>query len=190
VPYAGPVPGGPQGLLPAVPNPPPPSKATPGAFPEPPPGPSPAPPIVEAIPFEPLPPLNPPGPPLPPLGARSVWLEPVPPGEPLTSIVPAIVTSPLARIVTGVFAAFFVKRTVTLDGILTVVKLKTPEGGSVRVVVAVGLNGPSAPVLPLLKVCAIAIPPPRTSRPDATPLASLSIFRIGRLLPIRIVIAP
>ena len=92
--------------------------------------------------------------------------------------------------VTGVFAAFFVKRTVTPDGMLTVVKLKTPEGGSVRVVVAVGLNGPSAPVLPLLKVCAIAIPPPRTSRPDATPLASLSIFRIGRLLPIRIVIAP
>jgi hypothetical protein len=77
---------------------------------------------------------------------------------PLTSIVPAIVTSPVAKIVTGVFVAFRVNRTVTPAGILTVVKLKAPLGGSVSVVVEGGLKAPSAPVLPLVKVWAMANP--------------------------------
>src|SRR5262249_35197971 len=46
---------------------------------------------------------------------------------------------------------------VTLLGILTVVKLKTPLSGSCTVWLVVGLNGPSAPVEPLLKApCARA----------------------------------
>ncbi|MBI2216854.1 MAG: hypothetical protein HYU51_06105 [Candidatus Rokubacteria bacterium] len=48
--------------------------------------------------------------------------DPMPPGEPLTSIVPAITTSPVASSVTGVFAALRTKRTVTPDGIVIVVK--------------------------------------------------------------------
>src|SRR5205814_1307893 len=74
----------------------------------------------------------------------------------LTSIVPAMVTSPLASIVTGVFAAFRRNLTVTPRGMLIVVKLKTPLGGSASVMSAVGLNAPSAPVLPLLNVWATA----------------------------------
>lgn len=77
---------------------------------------------------------------------------------PLTLIVPATVTVPLANIITGVFAAFFTKLTVTPEGILTVVKLKTPLGGKVNVVLAVGAKAPSAPVLPLLKVWADTVP--------------------------------
>ena len=50
-----------------------------------------------------------------------VWPAPLAPGEPATSIVPAIVTLPVARIVTGVFATFFVKVTVTPVGMFTVV---------------------------------------------------------------------
>jgi len=69
-------------------------------------------------------------------------------------IVPATVTVPVASKVTGVLAAFLAKVTVTPEGILIVVKLKTPFGGSVNVVVAAGAKAPSAPVLPLLKVWA------------------------------------
>jgi hypothetical protein len=68
-------------------------------------------------------------------------------------IVPAMVTLPVASIVTGVLAALRVKVTVTPAGMLIVVKLNAPSGGSVSVVLLVGLNAPSAPVLPLLKVC-------------------------------------
>ena len=68
---------------------------------------------------------------------------------PLTSIVPAIVTSPLARIVTGVLVAFFWNVTVTPGGIFTEVKLKMPLGGNCSCVFTVGLKAPSAPVLPL-----------------------------------------
>jgi hypothetical protein len=64
------------------------------------------------------------------------------------------VTVPVAKRITGVLAAFLVKVTVTPVGTLMVVKLKTPLGGSVRVVLLVGLKGPSAPVLPLLNVWA------------------------------------
>ena len=63
---------------------------------------------------------------------------PAVPIVPLTLIVPATVTVPLANIVTGVFAAFCIKVTVTPAGILTVVKLKTPFGGSVKLVLAIG----------------------------------------------------
>jgi hypothetical protein len=66
-----------------------------------------------------------------------------------------MVTFPVARRIAGVLAAFRVKVTVTPEGILIVVKLKTPLGGSARVVLLVGLKGPSAPVLPLLKVWAV-----------------------------------
>jgi hypothetical protein len=68
---------------------------------------------------------------------------------PLRLIVPAIVTSPVAKNTTGVLAAFFVNVTATPDGMFTVVKLKMPFGGSVSVVLAVGFKAPSAPVEPL-----------------------------------------
>jgi hypothetical protein len=55
-----------------------------------------------------------------------------------------------------VFAAFLLNFTVTPAGMFTVVKLKTPLGGRLSVVLAVGLKAPSAPVLPLLNVCADA----------------------------------
>jgi hypothetical protein len=67
-------------------------------------------------------------------------------------MVPLIATFPVASRITGVLAAFRVKLTVTPAGILIVVKLNTPLGGRVSVVLLVGLKGPSAPVLPLLKV--------------------------------------
>jgi hypothetical protein len=78
---------------------------------------------------------------------------------PLTSRVPLRVTVPVARRIAGVLAAFRVKVTVTFVGMLIVVKLKTPLGGKGTVTVQgvglqVGLKGPSAPVLPLLKLCA------------------------------------
>src|SRR5438128_11861496 len=102
-------------------------------------------------PLAPVPPSKPPEPPAPPLGPSSVPARlPAPPAEPLTSIVPTMVTSPWARIVTGVFAALRVKRTVTPPGMFTVVKLKTPVAGSVSVRFADGFSAPSAPVLPLL----------------------------------------
>jgi hypothetical protein len=84
---------------------------------------------------------------------------------------PAIVTLPLARSVTGVFVALRVNLTVTPTGMLIVVKLNTPLGGSVSVVVVVGLKAPSAPVLPLLNVCARAGEPPRASSPMNAPIA-------------------
>jgi hypothetical protein len=68
----------------------------------------------------------------------------------LTEIVPLITTSPEAKRVTGVLVAFGVKVTVTPEGMLIVVKLNTPEGGTCNVVLAVGAKAPSAPVLPLL----------------------------------------
>jgi hypothetical protein len=79
-----------------------------------------------------------------------------PPSPPLTLSVPLIVTSPVARIVTGVFAPFLAKVTVTPAGIVTVVKLNTPLGGSASVVFAAGANAPSAPVLPLTNTWAAA----------------------------------
>jgi hypothetical protein len=66
-----------------------------------------------------------------------------------------MVTLPVARRMTGVLAAFRVKVTVTPEGILMVVKLKTPFGGRASVVLLEGLKAPSAPVLPLLKVWAV-----------------------------------
>src|SRR5206468_5424073 len=100
----------------------------------------------------PLAPAAPPGPPIPPFGTRFVPTVAPPPGPPLTSTVPAIVTLPLARSVTGVLAAFGMNFTVTPLGMLIVVKLNTPACGSVNVLSVVGLNAPSAPVLPLLKL--------------------------------------
>jgi hypothetical protein len=79
-----------------------------------------------------------------------------------------MVTLPVASIVTGVLAALRVKLTVTPAGMLIVVKLNTPSGGSVSVVLVDGLNAPSAPVLPLLKVCAKAEPDPSASAPRRT----------------------
>jgi hypothetical protein len=78
-------------------------------------------------------------------------------------MVPLMVTAPVARRTAGVFAAFRVKVTVTPEGILIVVKLKTPVGGRASVVLLAGLKGPSAPVLPLLKVWAAAGVPARTT---------------------------
>jgi hypothetical protein len=73
-----------------------------------------------------------------------------PEGAPLASMVPAIVTSPLARIYTGVLAELRWNVTFTPAGMFTVVKLNIPSAGNVRTVSLVGLNAPSAPVLPLL----------------------------------------
>src|SRR2546425_666974 len=148
----------------------------------PPPGRGPAPPAADTIRFAPDPPANPPGPPTPTLFARRVPLAvPTPPADPLTSIVPAMVTFPLARIVTGVFAALRVKVTVTPAGMFTVVKLKTPLAGNVSVVLAVGLKAPSAPVLPLLNVCATAGPPPSHHAVTQARIASHPV-RIARAL--------
>jgi hypothetical protein len=73
-------------------------------------------------------------------------------GESLPTIdtTPAIVTFPLASQTTGVLVAFFLNVTVTPVGTFMVVKLNTPLGGSSNSVFTVGLNAPSAPVLPLL----------------------------------------
>src|SRR5262249_11381017 len=133
----------------------------------PPPGPSPVPPIAEATPFAPLPPSKPPGPPMPALLPRNVPLTTLPPLVAETSTVPAMVMLPVARIVTGVFAALRVNRTVTPEGIVTFVKLKTPLGGTASVTFAGGANTPSAPVLPLLNVCADTGPGVITARTNA-----------------------
>jgi hypothetical protein len=66
--------------------------------------------------------------------------------------VPEIVTFPVARIVTGVFRELREKRIVTPEGMLMVVKLKTPLSGNIKVWLSVGLKGPSAPVEPLTNV--------------------------------------
>jgi hypothetical protein len=54
--------------------------------------------------------------------------------------------------VTGVFLAFRINVIVTLVGIVTVVKLKTPLAGSCTDCEVVGAKAPSAPVEPLLKL--------------------------------------
>jgi len=91
---------------------------------------------------------------VPPTGAAVGALTIAPDGTqittPLTLIVPAMLTLPLARITTGVLMVLRANVTVTLAGMVTVVKLKMPDGGSGTVVLTVGLNSPSAPVLPLL----------------------------------------
>ena len=86
-----------------------------------------------------------------------------------------MVTLPLASNVTGVLAAFRVKVTVTPAGILIVVKLNTPLGGRVSVVLVVGLNAPSAPVLPLLNVCADADAVPKAIAVSMALIANLTI---------------
>lgn len=106
-----------------------------------------------------------------------------PPGEPLTSMVPAIVTSPLASMVTGVLAAFRVNVTVTPAGMLIVVKLSTPVEGSGIVTVhgvgvQVGAKAPSAPVLPLLNVCAIADPFQKAMATTTAPITTLVPARL------------
>jgi hypothetical protein len=80
--------------------------------------------------------------------------EPARPFAPLASIVPATTTSPEASIVTGVLALLGANRTVTPTGIFTVVKLKTPLAGTVKVISLVGAKAPSTPLLPLLKIWA------------------------------------
>src|SRR5215213_3955940 len=123
-------------LLPGRPGvakpPPPPTPNTPAVFeigpPAPPPGPSPPTPAEDRVgtpPGPPVPPLKPPGPPAPP--------NPTVPTAPDMSIAPEIVTLPLARIVTGVFRALREKRIVTPEGMLMVVKLKTPLSGRIKV---------------------------------------------------------
>ena len=65
----------------------------------------------------------------------------MPPREPLTSIVPAIVTAPVAR---RSSVALPLVVTVIPAGMLIVVKLRTPAA---KIVFVVGANAPSAPVL-------------------------------------------
>jgi hypothetical protein len=89
-----------------------------------------------------------------------------------------MVTLPLASMVTGVLAAFRAKVTMTPAGMLIVVKLKIPLGGSARVVFVVGLNAPSAPVLPLLNVWASAWPPPTVIAVSRTVSASIATQRL------------
>lgn len=69
-----------------------------------------------------------------------------------------MVALPLARITTGVLVVFFLNVTVTPVGMFTVLKLNIPLGGSWSSVFTVGLNAPSAPVLPLSKAYAGAVP--------------------------------
>src|SRR5574341_169657 len=137
---------------PAVPKPPPPPGQFWAAFPAvPPPGPSPTPPLVAATKFPPAPPSKPPGPPAPPALAKEVLLAPGLPGWPSRLIVPARVTSPEKRRVTGVLVAFRANFTVTPAGTLPVVKLEIPEAGGVTVrVQGAGLHdGAKAPAAPV-----------------------------------------
>jgi hypothetical protein len=97
-------------------------------------------------------------------------------------MVPAMVTLPLASSVTGVLDALRVKVTVTPAGMLMVVKLNTPDGGSASVAFVVGLNGPSAPVLPLLNVCADAEPSLTASAASRTKGTSQFSLMIDLLL--------
>src|SRR5688500_14388541 len=88
-------------------------------LPDPPPGPLPAPAIFVGDPcIGPRPPLNPPGPP-------TEATAPPPPPWPFKSMKPLMVTSPCARMNTGVFATFLVNLTMMFGPIVTVVKLKT-----------------------------------------------------------------
>jgi hypothetical protein len=108
-----------------------------------------------------------------------VPLAPAPPGDAFALIVPAMVTLPLASSVTGVLAALRVKVTVTPAGMLIVVKLNTPLGGRVSVVLVVGLSAPSAPVLPLLNVWADAGPPRVAIITKTRLIASLAARPVG-----------
>jgi hypothetical protein len=69
---------------------------------------------------------------------------------PLTSILPAMVTFPVASMYTGVLLAFLAKETVTPKGMLIVVKLNMPLAGICKTVSMVGASEPSLPLLPLL----------------------------------------
>jgi hypothetical protein len=111
-----------------------------------------------------------------------VPLDEFPPVPPFKLIVPAITAFPLASIVTGVLVALRVKVTVTPTGMLMVVKLNTPDGGRASVVFVVGLYGPSAPVLPLLNVCADAEPSLRASAASRTKVTSQFSLMIDLLL--------
>jgi hypothetical protein len=93
-------------------------------------------------------------------------------------MVPAMVTLPLASSVTGVLAALRVNRTVTPAGMLIVVKLNTPSSGNVSVVLVVGSNAPSAPVLPLLNVWANAEPVPQMIAVRAALITSFATHRL------------
>src|SRR5262249_7618135 len=111
-------------------------------------------PVPQGHPSAPFPPPNPPGPPAPPAAnALPPW--------PRTEILPSILTSSVARMITGGFVtqgknglpnnrshSYF---TVAPAGILTEVYLNPLFGGNIRVVSEVGLNAPSAPVDPLEK---------------------------------------
>jgi hypothetical protein len=66
-----------------------------------------------------------------------------------------MITSPVARIVTGVLAELRAKVITTPPGIVTVVKLNTPLAGTCMVWLVAGENAPSVPVEPLLN-CASA----------------------------------
>jgi hypothetical protein len=88
-----------------------------------------------------------------------------------------MVTSFVARMYAGVLAAFGVNVTVTPDGIFTDVKLNTPFGGSCKTVFDMGVNAPSAPVLPLTKVPAEAM----LANPKST-INNVNAFLIAFLL--------
>jgi hypothetical protein len=95
-----------------------------------------------------------------------------------------MIASPAASKYTGVLREFFAKKTVTPAGILTVVKLNFPSGGTVNTTSVVGLNGPSAPVLPLLNPACTT--PIGTARPTTTNVARCaSEFGFMVLLPHR-----
>src|SRR5438128_2150079 len=123
-------------------------------------------PVMEVATSRIAPPLPPPPGLLPP--------PPLPPLVAEISMVPAMLTFPVARNATAVLAALRVNRTVTPDGTVTVVKLKRPVAGRASVVFVVGLNAPSAPVLPLLNVCA------RTGPAAAAKAPHRAIATVGR----------
>src|SRR5687768_7149419 len=124
----------------------------------PPPGPRPAAPVPPCRPFDPAPPAKPPGPGTPPLPNSCAPEPPGPPLPALTSMRPATTTLPVASSEIGGWRtpASVANETVTPAGMWMVVKLKTPSAGIGSCTLAVGANAPSAPVLPLLKVCAVA----------------------------------
>jgi hypothetical protein len=82
--------------------------------------------------------------------------------------------------------AFRVRVTVTPMGMLIVVKFKTPLGGKASALLAVGLNAPSAPVLPLEKVWASPKPGVASRRPAAKrpPRIHAARLYIACLLPV------
>jgi hypothetical protein len=62
---------------------------------------------------------------------------------------------------------------------LIVVKLNTPSSGNVSVVLVVGLNAPSALVLPLLNVWANAEPVPQMIAVRAALITSFATHRLS-----------